>query len=85
MATKIKVSKLLQEMRGFADIANRRPPPRTPGLFLMQMRSHALRTPQSRPKRTISIDVQGCADIPASVKIRHLKTRPIHAVASPAS
>ena len=73
MAAKIKVMKLLQEMRGFADITNRRPQPRTPGLFLLQMRSHLLHATGPKDKRTINIDIQARPDMPHPIKIKHLK------------
>src|SRR5690242_237890 len=38
MAAKVRIMKLLQEMRGLADITHRRPAPRQPGLFLIQLR-----------------------------------------------
>jgi hypothetical protein len=76
MATKVKVMKLLQEMRGFADVTNRRPSPRTPGLFLLQIRSHVLHATDGRGKRTISVDVQNPLDIPHPIKIKHLEARP---------
>jgi hypothetical protein len=38
MAAKVKMLTLLQEMRGFAQIANRHPSPRSPGLFLAEFR-----------------------------------------------
>ena len=73
MAAKIRLLKLLQEIRGFAEIANRRPHPRQPGLFLMQLRAHVFNTSQSGYKRMISIDMQDLPDIPHPVKITHLE------------
>jgi len=72
MATKIKMMKLLQEIRGFAQITNRRPQPKPPGLFLMQLRSHVLQATSSRRRLTIPIDLQEPPDIPHPVKITHL-------------
>src|SRR5215831_12926693 len=40
MATKVRMIKLLQEIRGLAQISQRRPPAKAPGLFLLQLRSH---------------------------------------------
>ena len=76
MAAKIKLMKLLQEIRGLAEITNRRPHPRFPGLFMIQLRSHVLNTTLSRRKRIIAIDIQGLSDIPHPVKITHLKVIP---------
>ena len=68
--------KLLQEMRGFAEIANRRPPPRATGLVLMQLRSHLTHTRLPPRRRSITVEVQGLADIPHPVKITHLSAGP---------
>jgi hypothetical protein len=64
--------KLLQEMRGFAYVTNRRPQPRTPGLFLLQMRSHMLHASQPTEKRTINVYTQAPPDLPHPIKIKHL-------------
>jgi hypothetical protein len=72
MAAKVMMMKLLHEIRGFAEVTNRRPPPRSPGLFLMQLRSHVSHTTLPRPKRSILVDVQDLAEMPHPVKITHL-------------
>ncbi len=84
MATKLHVMKLVQEMRGFAEITNRRPQPRTPGLFLLQMRSHLLHACPPKDKRTINIDMQSRPELPHLVKIRHLKAGPEPLASQPA-
>jgi hypothetical protein len=65
--------KLLQEIRGFAEITNRRPQPRSPGLFMMQLRSHLTHTTLPRRKRSVIIDMQDLTEIPHPVKITHLR------------
>ena len=72
MAAKVKMLKLLQEIRGFAEMGKRRPPPRLPGLMLIQMRSHVLHA--SLPKRRLNVQmgVSNPSDIPHPVKINHL-------------
>ncbi len=77
MAAKLKALKLLQETRAFAEVTNRRPPSRTPGLVLLQMRSQFLHATAAREKRTISIDMQTCPEIPLPVKIKHLTAAPM--------
>jgi hypothetical protein len=77
MATKIKMLKLLQEIRGFAQITNRRPHPKPPGIFLMQLRSHVLQATSARRRLVIPIDLQEPPDIPHPVKITHLTTDPV--------
>lgn len=76
MAAKVKILKLLQELRGFADISNRHPQSRSPGFFLMQLRSHVAHTTLPRPRRSIAIDCQNLPDIPHPVKITHLREAP---------
>ena len=68
--------KLLQEMRGFAEITNRRPPPKSPGLFLMQLRSQSAHPVVPNRKRSIIIQMQDLPSAPAPVKIIHLSQSP---------
>ena len=84
MAAKVKILKLLQEIRGFAEITNRRPQPRLPGFVLMQLRSHVAHTTLARRKRSITINSQNLPDIPHPVKIIHLKEDPVPAARLPA-
>ena len=76
MAARVKLLKLLQEIRGFANVTNRHPQSRSPGFFLMQLRSHVARTTLPRPKRCIAIDCQNLPDIPHPVKITHRHEAP---------
>ena len=50
MAAKLKMMKFLQEARALADITNRRPLPRSPMLYLIQLRSqvHEINLPKRR-------------------------------------
>ena len=75
MATKVKLMRMLQELRGLAEITARRPQQRPPGLFLIQLRSHLLHTTHPLRKR-IFVDVQDQPDIPDPVKITHLNGAP---------
>jgi hypothetical protein len=83
MATKVKIMKMLQEIRGFAQITNRRPPPKSPGLFLIQLRSHVSRTPLQRQKQIIPILLQDPPDIPHPVKITYVKVNPLQGATLP--
>jgi len=76
MAAKVQMLKLLQEISGFAQIANRRPSPRSPGLFMAQFRSQATRETLRRRKLSITIDEPNHPDIPYQVKIHHVKQNP---------
>jgi len=82
MAAKVRLMKLLQEIRGLAEITARRPQPRAPGLFLIQLRSHLMHTTHPMRKRIV-VDVQDQADIPYPVKITHLSGVPNHSVPQP--
>lgn len=70
MATKVKMLKLLQEIQGYAQITNRRPHQKSPGLFLVQARSSS--NGRSRRRLTIPVDMQDPPDIPTRVRITHL-------------
>jgi hypothetical protein len=72
MAAKINIMKMVQEMHGLAEVTNRRPAPRQPGLFLVQLRSHIHGPPQIKRKQTIAVDGMEGIDIPHPVKIRHV-------------
>ena len=84
MAAKIRMLKLLQEIRGFAEIVNRCPPPRLPGLLFMQMRSHVIQATLPRRRLKITTDVQDRPDTPHPVKINHVKQDPAPAATPPA-
>ena len=66
--------KMLQEIRGFAQITNRRPQSKPPGLFLMQLRSNFHRNPVPRQRLVIPIEMLEPPDIPHPVKIIHLNS-----------
>lgn len=74
MATKVRIMRLLQEIRGLAQITSRRIPSRQPGLFMIQLRSHVNGTTNSRRRYLIPIDLKNPPDIPDPVKIIHIKT-----------
>jgi len=76
MAAKVRIMKLLQEIRGFAEITQRRPQPRKPGLFLIQLRSHVTHATAGR-RKTIAVEVLDRPDIPHPVKITHLRQTPV--------
>jgi hypothetical protein len=74
MATKIKVLKLLQEINGFAQITNRRPAPRPPLLYLMQLRAHPLPADLPKHRLTVETDTKALANGPLTIKINHVKS-----------
>jgi hypothetical protein len=79
MAAKIKIMKMLQEIRGHADVTERRPAPRQPGLFLIQLRSHVSENRQARGRQVITVDVLDRFEIPRPVKIKHIPPSPASA------
>jgi hypothetical protein len=64
--------KLLQEVRGFAEIANRRPHQRPPGPALLHVRAPSPRTAAGKAKRTLKVAIQEPPDIPHPVQITYL-------------
>lgn len=74
MATKIKVLKMLQEVKGYAQITNRRPAPRPPLLYLMQLRSHPVPAELPRQRLTVEADTKAFANGPLPIKINHVKS-----------
>ena len=71
--------KMLQEIRGLAQITSRRPPAKLPGLVLIQIRSQGARTNPCRKKVIIPVDVKEPLDIPHPVKITHLQAKSVPA------
>jgi len=71
MATRMKMLKLVQEMRGLAQITNRRPQHRHPAAVL-EVRPPSRRSPALKRKQLIQIHVQDLPDIPHPVKIKYL-------------
>ena len=84
MAAKIQILKLLQEIRGFAELSNRHPQPRSPGLIMTQIRSHRPQGVLPKRRLSIRIDTQDRTDIPDRVKINHVKQGPGPATLRPA-
>jgi hypothetical protein len=72
MATKMKLLKMLQEVKGLAQITNRRPAPRPPLLYLMQLRSQTVQP--DLPKRRLAIEKgKDTGLVPLPIKINHIR------------
>lgn len=73
MAKKILLMKLLQELRGYEQITNRRPAPRPPALYLMQLREKQAQAnlPKRPQRRAIATDWQNGAEVPLPIRINH--------------
>jgi hypothetical protein len=76
MAAKVRMLKLLQEIRGFAEIVNRCPPPRSPGVFVAQMRPHLIQAAMPRRSLRVTMVERDSTHIPHPVKINHVKQTP---------
>jgi hypothetical protein len=84
MAAKVNILTLLQEMDGFAHIAERCPAPRSPGFLLAQLRSRGNHDSLRRRKLNIVIEEPNQPPIPLLVKIHHVKQTPGPAARIPA-
>ena len=74
MATKVRLMKLIEEVRGYAQITNRRPAPRPPVLYLMELREHVSQANTPRRKLAVASDSRENLNIPLPIKITHLAT-----------
>lgn len=68
MATRMNMMKLLLEVRGLAQLVNRRMPSRVPGPLLLPWHPFGSRNAAKR-KWTLRIDIQDAPDIPQPVPI----------------
>jgi hypothetical protein len=73
MAAKLRMLKLLQEIRGFAEIVNRCPPPRSPGALAAQMRPQVIQAAMPRRSLRVSMAERDSANIAHPVRINHVK------------
>lgn len=75
MAKKVILMKLLQELRGYDHILNRRPAQPTPLIYLMQLRQRnanaQLRPSRSQQRVAITAQWQNASDAPSPIKIKH--------------
>jgi hypothetical protein len=74
MANKAKLMKFLQEVRGHAQITNRRPAPRPSVLYLMQLRARNDQVAAPKRRLTVVNEAHANGDVPLPIKINHLKT-----------
>jgi hypothetical protein len=70
MATRINMMKLLQEVRGLAELANRRPLSRPPEPLILQFRAEG-RKLMAAQRKSIQVNILDLPDIPHPVKITH--------------
>ena len=72
MASKMKMLKLLQEMRWLAQITSKRSQPGPIGPLLLAARPVSRASLAARRKRTIRVTMHDPPDIPTPVKITHV-------------
>ena len=72
MATKMKLMRLLQEVRGHAQITNRRPAPRQTTLYLMQLRGRAAESQCPKRRLAVTTDSNESENNPLPIKIHHI-------------
>jgi len=77
MAARMNIDKLLQEIRGFAEIGNRQAQARRLAPFCLQMRAHATRLRLPTYKIDVHIELQDLPDVPHPVKITHVGAKPL--------
>ena len=73
MANKAKLMRLLQEVRGYAQITNRRPAPRPSVLYLMQLRGRNAQANAPKRRLIVVTETRENATTPLPIKITHLK------------
>lgn len=75
MAKKVILMKLLQEMRGYENVTNRRPTPAAPLLYLMQLRQRNAQgqvpNPPTQARVAITASWQNATELPAPIEIHH--------------
>ena len=71
MANKASVMKMVQVIRGYAEITNRRPAPRPPVLYLMALREQ--QPPYSSKPQRLTTVWQNGSEAPLPIKITHVK------------
>lgn len=72
MAKKMKLMPLFQELKGRAEISNRRPTPTATGIYLMQLRAQNSATTLPRRRFVISVNPGATGSLPHPVKINHV-------------
>ncbi len=76
MATRIQILKLIQEVHGLAELTNRQPQPKSPGLMLMRLRTAFSKKSPVHRKLLVTVTEQDHHDLPRPVKIIHVNESP---------
>jgi hypothetical protein len=73
MAMKLKMIRLISEYRGYAEVTNRRPKPKRPFLYLLQMRAQSSQVSAEKRRLVVESAEQAVLNAPLPVKINHVK------------
>lgn len=73
MANKAKLMRFLQEVRGHAQITNRRPAPRPSVLYLMQLRARNEQVNVPKRRLIVVSETSEHPETPMPIKINHVK------------
>ena len=73
MATKIKLMKMVQQVQGYAQITNRRPAPRPPVLYIMQLREQLAQAAVPKRRLAVQADAKESAYTPLAIKINFVQ------------
>ena len=73
MATKLKLMKMVQQFQGYAQITNRRPAPRPPVLYILQMREQAAKAALPKRRLAVQSDAKDFVPTPLAIKINHVQ------------
>ena len=63
----------MQEVRGYAQVTNRRPAPRPSVLYLMQLRERAAQADLPRRRLAVVTDAKSADHTPLPIKINHVR------------
>jgi len=74
MAKKMKLMPLFQELKGRADITNRRPTPTATGIYLMKLREQTSTKTVPRRRLAVSVSPATNGSLPRPVKIKHVSS-----------
>ena len=77
MAKKFMLMRFLQEIQGYAEVTNRQPAPRSPAVFMMQLREQRTQPQQVSRRQPLAITTawQNGPEVELPVRIHHLEPR----------
>jgi hypothetical protein len=76
MAARMNINKLLDEIKGFAEISNRQAFSRHAPPFCLELRARSTKLRLPRQRIDVWTDLKDLPDVPHPVKITHLGNKP---------